>query len=361
MRTTLPLIISFVVGLFMLGEFFVPHWYYQQLKNELLEFGIIIATAAVFLGIVNLLQVNLPKITNRERDWGYKVIMLGSMIITMFVGLWEGQDRMEVYVCKAVGDIEARDFDIKQGETDQFSFTVHIQDSEVPAEEITLTLPTEEPQQQIITSFNQPLPTLEPKPPTGLTIATALQQQLSQSTNPAANSISIKAMDISPSTTVEAEKTYALVLMAKEQNVERIEIGNGTANAPLGFAENGVFERKRNFYKWFFDFIFIPLSATMFALLAFYIASAAFRAFRARNIDATILLIAACVVMLAQVPIGKAMLGEYGTYLVQFKNWLMDVPNVAARRAIFIGAALGAIATGLRIVLGIERSHLGGD
>jgi hypothetical protein len=39
----------------------------------------------------------------------------------------------------------------------------------------------------------------------------------------------------------------------------------------------------------------------------------------------------------------------------------MDVPNVAARRAIFVGAALGAIATGVRIILGIERSHLGSD
>ena len=39
----------------------------------------------------------------------------------------------------------------------------------------------------------------------------------------------------------------------------------------------------------------------------------------------------------------------------------MDVPNVAGRRAIFIGAALGAVATGVRIILGIERSHLRGD
>lgn len=358
MRTTLPLIISFVVGLFMLGEYFVPHWYYQQLKNELLEFGIIIATAAVFLGIVNLFQVNLPKITNRERDWGYKVVMLGSMVVTMFFGLWEGLDRMEVYVCKAVGDIEARDFAVQANETDTFSFTVHLEGAEQPAEKMTFTLPTEEPQQQKITSFNTSLPPLEAKPPTGLTIAAALQQQISESENPAANFVAVKAVDISPSTTVESEKTYALVVIAKEQNVAKIEINDGSANALLGFTENTVFERKRNFYKWFFDFIFIPLSATMFALLAFYIASAAFRAFRARNIDATILLIAACVVMLAQVPIGKVMFGDI---LVQFKNWLMDVPNVAARRAIFIGAALGAIATGLRIVLGIERSHLGGD
>ena len=98
----------------------------------------------------------------------------------------------------------------------------------------------------------------------------------------------------------------------------------------------------------------------MFALLAFYIASAAFRAFRARNAEATVLLVAACIVMVARVPMGEN-LPLVGEKLPQFMNWIMDVPNIAARRSIFIGAALGAVATGLRVILGVERSHLGAD
>jgi hypothetical protein len=38
----------------------------------------------------------------------------------------------------------------------------------------------------------------------------------------------------------------------------------------------------------------------------------------------------------------------------------MDVPNLAGKRAILMGAALGAISTGLRVILDLERAHLGG-
>lgn len=105
-----------------------------------------------------------------------------------------------------------------------------------------------------------------------------------------------------------------------------------------------------------FWYIYTPIQATMFALLAFYIASAAYRAFRVRNILSTILLSAALLLMLRLIPIGPL-----SGPIQEIDLWILSVPNLAAKRAIIIGVGLGIVATAIKVVLGIERSYLGKD
>ena len=126
----------------------------------------------------------------------------------------------------------------------------------------------------------------------------------------------------------------ALVVMAA------IGIGKGT-NDPL--------------YRYWYTGFLVPVDATIFSLLAFYITSAAYRAFRARNMDATFLLVTAFIVMAGRAPIGE--LVWKGAPAVS--NWLMDYPNMAGQRGIMIGAAVGALSLGLRILVGLERAYLG--
>ena len=118
-------------------------------------------------------------------------------------------------------------------------------------------------------------------------------------------------------------------------------------------------------FDWLYINIYTPLMATMFALLAFFVASASYRAFRARNAQATVLLIAAFIVMLGRTPFGdwlsRLVFLPTGWGIANASNIIMNYFNVAGQRAIMIGIALGTVSTSLRIILGIERSYLGGD
>jgi hypothetical protein len=118
-------------------------------------------------------------------------------------------------------------------------------------------------------------------------------------------------------------------------------------------------------FEYLFTNIYQHLSSTMFALLAFFIASAAYRAFIIRSFESNLLMIAAVVVMLGRTSIGTSLTawlpdGWRWLHLPNIADFIMNYPNNAAQRAIMISAALGIVGSSLRILLGIERSYLGG-
>ena len=167
-------------------------------------------------------------------------------------------------------------------------------------------------------------------------------------------------------------------------------------------------QTKGSLFYWMFINIITPLGATMFALLAFFVASASYRAFRIRNFEATLLLVAGIILMLGRVPIGGLipwwavsiliifgigaiaapfikeriiLLGIVGGGIVIFiitgtlmgwnqnppyllsipviQDWIFAYPAMAGSRALMIGISLGIVATSFRIIIGLDKSFLG--
>jgi len=109
-------------------------------------------------------------------------------------------------------------------------------------------------------------------------------------------------------------------------------------------------------FMWVFDNIQVPMQATVFALLAFFVASASFRGFRARSLPAAVLLVAAVLTLLSRSDVGSFV----SEYITPVADWVRKNPSMSARRAILIGIGLGSLTTSLRVILGIERTWLGG-
>ena len=117
-----------------------------------------------------------------------------------------------------------------------------------------------------------------------------------------------------------------------------------------------------NLYDMLFTSSVAALGATMFSTIAFFIVSAAYRAFRIRSAEATLMLAAAFVVMIGQVPIGAYITSSLSTTgfasnfrLENVSYWILTQPNMAAWRAMAFGIEIGALAMALRTWLSLER------
>jgi len=110
-------------------------------------------------------------------------------------------------------------------------------------------------------------------------------------------------------------------------------------------------------YEFLYNGLFNHLGASMFALLGVYIAAAAYRAFRIQSIESALMMAAALVVMLGQISFGKMLYSE----LPAIRQWLLEVPNSAAFRAIRLGAGVAGLMLAIRMWLSIESRRRGGN
>jgi len=112
----------------------------------------------------------------------------------------------------------------------------------------------------------------------------------------------------------------------------------GLVEGPQGSLTNQIFQ-----------YVLFPLQATIFSLLAFFVATAAYRAFRVRSWESALLVIVGVIVLLGQIPLWEE--------LTILKDELFQVLVMPGARGILLGVALGTVVTGLRILLSIDRPY----
>lgn len=352
-KKTLPLLFGMAVGFYALSEFYIAHHKVKDFTGDLLDWAQILSSAAYVLGAINVLQFNLPKIRRRERDWQLKVVLLAGAAVMLLAGLVRIVVKPDVSGTVTIS--QGVDAEAKAAGKAVVVFDV--------SDDVMVAAAGGSPQMHVDANGKPTRILVDPGP----TSFRAFRRMVGYREYTEADwAVPFLAEHAKKVAALEAElakadcpdrdaKTAALDdLKAKAPTAPVLAAGDVLTiktDPPMVWGKEG------RVFTWLYDHVFAPCNATMFALLAFFVVSAAFRAFRARNTEAGLLLFSAILVLLGRAPIGRAIAG----WIPDVSDWIISVPNNGSRRAIIMGAALGAVATGLRILLGLERSHLGSD
>ncbi|MEZ4710031.1 MAG: hypothetical protein R3A44_22685 [Caldilineaceae bacterium] len=100
--------------------------------------------------------------------------------------------------------------------------------------------------------------------------------------------------------------------------------------------------------QWVFTNVLTPVQSALFALLAFFLAAAAYRYLRIGRHGSSWMLFGALLMMLAQMPLMGGLLPVDAYSAI---HWLIDQPVMAALRGALLGSSLATLLVGLHLVV----------
>ncbi len=332
MKRSVPLFITFAVGMLMIVQAFVPA------ISDFADLGSIhfdiLAAIAFILGGGNLVRSHGEKVAKRQAGWGYSGVTLAFFALTLIVGTF------------------------KIGVAPNQGFSTWLSGSGDVTGIATMNI-TDGKKYELILQVSG----LEAKSEHAISIA---GQPAGTMTANRYGRADIKLVhpggDDSPPGSIQP-------VLAQIATGNEISVGGLASGSFVAYGRTSGDHLGNGSAFWFlYEYGFKPLQSTMFAMLAFYVASAAFRAFRARNVESVLLLGTAFIILLGRTYAGTVMTawlpaeGAAGFFTVpHLTQWIMMVLNTAGSRAIMIGIALGVASTSLKVLLGIDRSYLGSD
>ncbi len=107
---------------------------------------------------------------------------------------------------------------------------------------------------------------------------------------------------------------------------------------------------------WIFNYIQIPVEASLLAILSVVLIYAGVRLLRRKPNLLTIVFIATAVIILLM---SGALFGIDIPGMSELRIWIGKVPAVAGARGIVLGVSSGIVAAGLRILMGADRPYGG--
>jgi hypothetical protein len=367
LRREVPLLLTFLFGTFFVLSNFITADRWKLAAESVNNWVLIVIAFTYILGVGNILRIHGLKISRQETGWGYSLAtILGLLVMLLFgIVLWflpqtKGSQTVRFRVLKEVDVEHAVNASAPMGSGDLFDMRaktslVKDQNNDHKAsegDEIETRIAYSYSGAALVPSTVFPITfdrdALAPLGGTGEPLLMAPVPP------PGAPGAAVDAAGATPQAIPAGEgPPVPPGVSAAASGL----VWNAGSVSPSLFGTARAGNGATSLYTWFYDAVYVPMQSTMFALLAFFISSAAFRAFRIRSTHAVLLGVTALVVILGSVPVGEALWHKFPTLVA----WVMNCLQTAGKRAILIGAALGAIATGMKMIVGAEKGYLARD
>lgn len=173
---------------------------------------------------------------------------------------------------------------------------------------------------------------------------------------------------------IKLQKDWVFSLVLLLSAAAMVVVGYADWASKRGTA-GALLENKANWHSinyaadFLFDGLLQQMDAAMFSIIAFFILSAAYRAFRIRSIEASVLLASALIVIMSLMSAVdfvwskgvNAINADPNSFAQNFTlysltGWLQANVQTPSIRGIDFGIGIGALAMGLRLWLSLEKS-----
>jgi len=365
MRRQLTVLITFLAGLYFFLEFILPE------KISGFEFGkydeqisigfTAVGTMAFALGAISILSAHGANILRMRKRWGVSIALILSMLASCIIGfaIWHARS-VSSHMAGDIEDLTASQ-DIIISSAKEKPIPPHMK--AIPEEKLppdinrTATLAertaSQEKLLEALKSLRQKLADQErPHFDKGEHPSDLLKTQLELAETAATAALAAMKANDEAASDPELQKSLTSLRSASDaqRKIANLILEDSTANKA---------------YDILFEGFYIALGSAMFSLLAFYIATAAYRAFRLQSGESFLLMIAALLVMLGQIPLGVAVVdglfeavGIHDFSITQIRLWILKQVNTAAFRGIALGSAIAGLSMAWRVWWSMESNAL---